>query len=317
MDPPAADAESVKTKNRPQQSCIKCRERKVKCDRAKPCRACIARGWQDECEYVRTNEDREQISQAEEISSLRKELNKLKRRWGDIQQTTPSSSTSASMSTTRTAGSVHAQADESAWPRKAQKRPADDAVFFGPQQAGFLAGAGTYQDAGLQQPVAFGYVQPVSNTGSMLQYPPSTELDSGGESFPSLGTAPGFFGPTYSLGFNGVPGNAPVLHSQHDYNRSPPSAQTSTAFAEAALNQLQQHPRTNFWRGKGVLMQNIYKIIRDCEEIWVPPIVDIVRGSQSPEEAIRSIHRLMSSSRSPTGSSASASALSNQSSPEG
>jgi hypothetical protein len=61
-------------------------------------------------------------------------------------------------------------------------------------------------------------------------------------------------------------------------------------------------------------MQNIYKIIRDCDEAWVPSIIGIVRGSQSPEDAIRSIHRLMSISRSPTESSASA--VSNQSSPE-
>lgn len=222
MDPPAADAESVKTKNRPQQSCIKCRERKVKvgrlitillkkemhkltdhaqCDRAKPCRACIARGWQDECEYVRTNEDREQISQAEEINSLRKELNRLKRRWGDIQQTSPpststSTSTPMSASTGTSSGPavVRAQADEFAWPRKAQKRPADNAFFMGAQQAGFLAGAGSYQNAGLQQTMAFDYAQGNTNTGSMLQYPPSTAPDSGGGSFPSEGTAQGHFG---------------------------------------------------------------------------------------------------------------------------
>ncbi|KAL1986969.1 hypothetical protein VTN96DRAFT_5125 [Rasamsonia emersonii] len=76
----ATTSDSTKAKYRPQQSCIKCRERKVKCDRAKPCRACCSRGLQSECEYNTNNEDRFQINQADIIENLRREVNRLKRR---------------------------------------------------------------------------------------------------------------------------------------------------------------------------------------------------------------------------------------------
>ncbi|KAJ5265757.1 hypothetical protein N7524_006775 [Penicillium chrysogenum] len=62
-----------KTKIRPQQSCLRCRERKVKCDRSIPCRACITRGLEAECTYLTTAEDRAHISQSEMIDELRRE----------------------------------------------------------------------------------------------------------------------------------------------------------------------------------------------------------------------------------------------------
>ncbi|KAJ5740315.1 hypothetical protein N7493_000187 [Penicillium malachiteum] len=67
-----------KTKIRPQQSCLKCRERKVKCDRSIPCHACIIRGLEAECTYLTTPEDREHISQAEIIDRLRREVAQLR-----------------------------------------------------------------------------------------------------------------------------------------------------------------------------------------------------------------------------------------------
>lgn len=87
-----------KTKIRPQQSCLKCRERKVKvrpvppescdcgpnalsthqCDRSVPCHACILRGLEAECTYLSTPEDRAQISQAEIIERLRREVAQLR-----------------------------------------------------------------------------------------------------------------------------------------------------------------------------------------------------------------------------------------------
>ncbi|KAJ5770398.1 uncharacterized protein N7511_002449 [Penicillium nucicola] len=70
----------TKTKLRPQQSCLKCRERKVKCDRSIPCNACIARGIEAECTYLTTAEDRAHISQAEIIDRLRREVAQLRGR---------------------------------------------------------------------------------------------------------------------------------------------------------------------------------------------------------------------------------------------
>ncbi|CAG8089745.1 unnamed protein product [Penicillium salamii] len=70
----------TKTKIRPQQSCLKCRERKVKCDRSIPCHACILRGLAAECTYTATAEDRAHISQADIIEQLRKEVSQLRGR---------------------------------------------------------------------------------------------------------------------------------------------------------------------------------------------------------------------------------------------
>ncbi|KAJ6108888.1 hypothetical protein N7512_008725 [Penicillium capsulatum] len=73
-----------KTKIRPQQSCLKCRERKVKCDRSIPCHACILRGLEAECTYLSSAEDRAQINQAEMIHRLRREVAQLR---GQLAQT--------------------------------------------------------------------------------------------------------------------------------------------------------------------------------------------------------------------------------------
>ncbi|GLI74039.1 hypothetical protein PoHVEF18_002273 [Penicillium ochrochloron] len=67
-----------KSKIRPQQSCSKCRERKVKCDRNIPCEACIHRGIESECTYLTSPEDRAHISQAEIIDRLRREVAQLR-----------------------------------------------------------------------------------------------------------------------------------------------------------------------------------------------------------------------------------------------
>ncbi|KAJ5356701.1 hypothetical protein N7517_011310 [Penicillium concentricum] len=70
----------LKTKIRPQQSCLRCRERKVKCDRSIPCHACIIRGLEAECTYLTTAEDRAHISQSEIIDQLRREVAQLRGR---------------------------------------------------------------------------------------------------------------------------------------------------------------------------------------------------------------------------------------------
>ncbi|KAJ5123280.1 transcriptional regulator family: Fungal Specific TF [Penicillium atrosanguineum] len=80
-----------KTKIRPQQSCLKCRERKVKCDRSVPCHACIIRGLEDECTYLTTAEDRAHISQAELIERLRREVAQLRGQLSQGPRQSPSS----------------------------------------------------------------------------------------------------------------------------------------------------------------------------------------------------------------------------------
>jgi hypothetical protein len=57
--------------------------------------------------------------------------------------------------------------------------------------------------------------------------------------------------------------------------------------------QLHQHPRTDFWRGKYSILQTIYNIVCDCDEFWVPSIIEIVRTSLSPEEALLAIQRML------------------------
>ncbi|KAJ6184138.1 hypothetical protein N7519_005439 [Penicillium mononematosum] len=75
-----------KTKIRPQQSCLRCRERKVKCDRSIPCHACIIRGLEAECTYLTTAEDRAHISQSEIIDQLRREVAQLRGRLNQAPQ---------------------------------------------------------------------------------------------------------------------------------------------------------------------------------------------------------------------------------------
>lgn len=64
------------------------------------------------------------------------------------------------------------------------------------------------------------------------------------------------------------------------------------------LDQIQQHRQPDFWRGKQKQLETIYKIVCDCDEYWVPSIIDIVRTSPSPEDAITSIRLLLRSGRS-------------------
>ncbi|GAB7365100.1 hypothetical protein MBLNU230_g6190t1 [Neophaeotheca triangularis] len=74
-------AERRKKQQQPRQllSCTKCRERKVKCDRTKPCSACCARGHPRECHFVvGEGNDYSPIQQSYEIRKLRQENQRLK-----------------------------------------------------------------------------------------------------------------------------------------------------------------------------------------------------------------------------------------------
>ncbi|KXL49340.1 hypothetical protein M433DRAFT_64551 [Acidomyces richmondensis BFW] len=89
--PPQGASESIhqssssdlrkKPQSRQLLSCIKCRERKVKCDRTKPCSACCARGHPKECEFIVGDGDSyAPIQQSYELKRLRAENQRLKER---------------------------------------------------------------------------------------------------------------------------------------------------------------------------------------------------------------------------------------------
>lgn len=71
-----------KTVIRQSRSCRVCRQRKVKCDRVKPCHACCAHGHPSKCVYdIGSDEEEAQpIAQAEEIRNLRNEIKELRSR---------------------------------------------------------------------------------------------------------------------------------------------------------------------------------------------------------------------------------------------
>ncbi|KAH8723753.1 hypothetical protein GQ44DRAFT_773629 [Phaeosphaeriaceae sp. PMI808] len=61
-------------------SCTKCRQRKVKCDRTKPCSACCARGQPKDCRFIAEEGDYAPIQQSYELRKLRTENLRLKER---------------------------------------------------------------------------------------------------------------------------------------------------------------------------------------------------------------------------------------------
>lgn len=83
--PTAQPMDITRRKQQPQQarqllSCTKCRERKVKCDRTKPCSACCARGAPKECHFIAEGGDYAPIQQSYELRKLRAENLRLKER---------------------------------------------------------------------------------------------------------------------------------------------------------------------------------------------------------------------------------------------
>ncbi|OAL45787.1 hypothetical protein IQ07DRAFT_603723 [Pyrenochaeta sp. DS3sAY3a] len=84
-DQPRPESEPSKRRHQSHQprqllSCTKCRERKVKCDRTKPCSACCARGIPKECHFVTEGGDYAPIQQSYELRKLRAENITLKER---------------------------------------------------------------------------------------------------------------------------------------------------------------------------------------------------------------------------------------------
>ncbi|OKL64020.1 hypothetical protein UA08_00241 [Talaromyces atroroseus] len=243
--------------NRLQQSCTRCRERKIKCDRNSPCRACVARNCQDECEYVRTNEDRYHISKAKEIEGLRRELKHLKRRLADVEaQDRPKQHGN-------TAASDAFEADYQ-YAGRFQKRRIENRDENEEWNRGY-ASRGIYDSGGSVQN---GFITPDYNGFE------SANLDE------TTATADMAF-----KGYQSVPHIAKSEPSPiHNYNHT---------ISTTLHSQLQQHPQPDFWRGKHAVLETIYQIICDCDDFWVPSIIEIVRSSLSPEEALLAIQRML------------------------
>ncbi|KAF2010673.1 hypothetical protein BU24DRAFT_496612 [Aaosphaeria arxii CBS 175.79] len=77
---PGSKKKQPSSQSRQLLSCTKCRERKVKCDRTKPCSACCARGQPKECFFVAEGGDYAPIQQSYELRKLRIENQRLKER---------------------------------------------------------------------------------------------------------------------------------------------------------------------------------------------------------------------------------------------
>ncbi|RMZ68569.1 fungal specific transcription factor [Pyrenophora seminiperda CCB06] len=82
-EPSSGATNSSQRKQQPQQqrqllSCTKCRERKVKCDRTKPCSACCVRGSPRDCHFIAEDGNYAPIRQSYELRKLRAENLRLK-----------------------------------------------------------------------------------------------------------------------------------------------------------------------------------------------------------------------------------------------
>ncbi|EED18180.1 hypothetical protein TSTA_119420 [Talaromyces stipitatus ATCC 10500] len=231
-------------------------EKSRNCDRKNPCTACLLRGSEDECEYARTDEDRYHISQAKEIENLRKELNRLKRKLEDGEQKSQSQSQAKSQSYGSTAEDYGYGGVLVVDERPNKRR-------FGEE----------------------GNVTNLWNLGA-----------------PYATSASAATGMAYSTQPEMAQHNAYIPmehHPQHQqyYQQNTAAIDTvvSTNPLQYGMHQLQQHRQPDFWRGKQEQLETIYKIVCDCDEYWVPSIIDIVRNSLSPEDAIVSIRSLLRS----------------------
>ncbi|KAH0287704.1 hypothetical protein KCU62_g5650, partial [Aureobasidium sp. EXF-3399] len=126
-----ASEKRLKKQTQPRQllSCNKCRERKVKCDRTKPCSACCARGLPKECQFV-LGEGAEfgPIQQSLELRRLRAENQRLKERL-------LADKSSASEESDTEEGSANVRLSSAAKQSKRQRRfranEQIDSIYFG------------------------------------------------------------------------------------------------------------------------------------------------------------------------------------------
>ncbi|KAF2841062.1 hypothetical protein M501DRAFT_1048643 [Patellaria atrata CBS 101060] len=105
----ASQSDPVRKRKQDRQklSCTKCRDRKVKCDRTKPCFACCARGHPKECHFVvAEGSDYGPIQQSYEIRKLREENETMRKRLQELGGQTGSDDDQVSLPLLRTSSGM-------------------------------------------------------------------------------------------------------------------------------------------------------------------------------------------------------------------
>jgi hypothetical protein len=237
------------------------------CDRKNPCSACILRGCDAECEYARTDEDRYHIGQAKEIENLRKELNRLKRRLEDGEQQVQTQAQTQAQAQSYESAEDHGYGAVAARPNKRRIGEEGNVTELWTPAVTAVAGMPYSGSNGFTQ----------TEMSQQSYFMPGEQQQQQQQQYhqhvdPTITTSS-------SSSNNNNNNNNPIVKSAH-----PP---------QYNLDQIQQHPQPDFWRGKQKQLETIYKIVCDCDEYWVPSIIDIVRTSLSPEDAITSIRSLL------------------------
>jgi hypothetical protein len=282
----------------------------------KPCRACVARGQESECEYITNNEDRFQISQNEVIGRLRKEVNRLKRRLTDVETSSPSSESGIyerhpySRKTLKRAISDHGGSslmhmadvhpfDSSSWsvlPTRTIFQYNDTA---GRPTASASGGNQSRESVHIEReqhlflPTAKDYQGTCANLMN-LRWP----------SLIGFAILTRRIASSMTSSFSGSSSSQTSFSNQQErlltdellaaLQIPPGSVQIFSSEEGSSVGGLDNR-QLNQWKGKQDLLQYILNTICDIDESRVPVIIDIIRRSPSPEEAIVFIQQAMSS----------------------
>lgn len=86
--------------------------------------------------------------------------------------------------------------------------------------------------------------------------------------------------------------------SSNNHPPSPPvgNQNDSSGWEISTSNQRHQQQPTNCWKGKRELLERLFNAICDCDDALVASVVEIIRTSASPEDAIASIDQTMNAS---------------------
>lgn len=273
----------TRTKNRPQQSCNQCRERKVKCDRAKPCRACCIRGQESECEYVTNNEDRFQISQADVIERLRKEVSRLKRDLADAEQSNQfqlvrPGETGAGVPQRNVQRIAHSS-PSGPWGVIPAMGTTTRMVTSEPPNNGIAnTGQLNWSDGAALETTA------PPTTSSIVQPPDNVYNDSWLSGDPLAGS--GYYDPTTSMPLSdGIPN--PHFVSTAQGSLLPDQSEYFTGENWTSCPPAGHHGDS--WKGKHEILQTLLNAICNCDDSRIGHIIDIVRNSATPEDAVATI----------------------------
>ncbi|KAJ6113575.1 transcriptional regulator family: Fungal Specific TF [Penicillium sp. IBT 18751x] len=344
-----------RTKIRPQQSCLKCRERKVKCDRSVPCHACIIRGLEAECTYLTTAEDRAHISQAEIIERLRREVAQLRGQLNQGPRQSPSpnpryarahtghspgsGSSNAGVTSPDSTGSENG-AQMQFYPVQGQFGPVEidvatvgeaglgdplEDVTISQCHAGSMAYApseipgsipmyGSRQsmppDVGMHPMQMYGGDSP----GYAVDDPNQIQSYAGYESTNYIinGTIDGR-SHTYQQWVNDRGPQVPLTQAypdsshytssslgvySHNHANIPftqPLAQNAPHLPDESFRETPFEAIPDSWKGEGkkALLETLFRTISSCDEERVGQVVQVVRSSATPEEAVSGICQVL------------------------